>query len=267
MSSAKWSDPWYLGLKPRQRNLFDYLSECAENTCAGVYQFDPAVARLKTGPWTAAAFEETCQVAFQGHVKFYPGNWIWVVAYLEYNGRRGGKLSGDLAKGVFSILSKAPMQVVADFDARYGKEMALLGHPLGTLMGQTQDAPQTDHTPPYLSLPDLTKNPPTPLQPKVPEEMQPLYALIQTLPNWKSKPDDATWLAELVKDFPRLDYLAEVKLYRDRLKDGERKRFNHRMGLRNWMAKAIEFGRQKPEEAQRGTSGEALNQHYARGKA
>lgn len=121
MSSSKWNDPWYLGLTVRQRNLFDYLAENGDNTCAGVYQYDPSVAKLKTSPWKKGEYEETCAVAFAGHVAFYPGNWVWVVNYAKHNCQEDNK---NAWIGAARVVELAPLNLQANFINRYGDVLA-----------------------------------------------------------------------------------------------------------------------------------------------
>lgn len=117
VTSRKWNDPFYLGLSPQQRNLFDYLVENGDVTGAGVYQCDFSVARMKTQPWRRGRFEETLD-AFAGHVQFYEDSWTFVVQYLRHNGEN---MNPNFALGIVAVVENAPLQVQADFWSVYAK--------------------------------------------------------------------------------------------------------------------------------------------------
>lgn len=151
VSSKKWNDRWYLGLRMRERQLFDYLCENGDNTSAGVYQFDPDVARMKTRPWRRDEFEEACVVSLRGHIQFYEDSWIWVVRYLHYN---GDNMNPDFATGVERIVSEAPPQLQADFWAAYTKSLKRHGVPSKrALTGLPEPCETPSLTSPYPSIP------------------------------------------------------------------------------------------------------------------
>lgn len=166
MSSQKWRDPWYLSLTHQRRNLFDYLCECDENNCAGVYQCDHDVVRLKTKPWRPDAYDEAWRTLW-GHANLYAGDWVWIVNYLKWNG--GEKLSKTQAIGVVSITKRAPDALKRGFWHKYGSILTPAGYSIDTLcIGSEPKKPPkqpsnpqdmglwigyADPTYPYLALP------------------------------------------------------------------------------------------------------------------
>lgn len=149
VSSKKWNDRWYLGLRMRERQLFDYLCENGDNTSAGVYQFDPDVARMKTHPWRRDEFEATCLESFHGHIQFYESNWIWVIRYLHYN---GDNMNPDFASGIERIVGEAPPQLQADFWAVYAKKLERFGLPSKRALRGLPEPSDTPSLPPSPSL-------------------------------------------------------------------------------------------------------------------
>jgi len=148
-SSSKWNDPWYLSLHVHVRNLFDFLHECGENTIAGIYQGDLAVARLKTGNprWRQSAFEAAL-LELQGHVTIYPDNWLWVVNYLKWNVFDfQDSLSRPQAGGIVAIVRVAPVRLQADFWRRYGPKLAEAGYPWDTLGNGLSDPSESPPLP------------------------------------------------------------------------------------------------------------------------
>ena len=114
MSSAIWSKPWFSPkrLSRGGRLLWFYLTTCAENTGAGIFQCDVDTAMLKTGPWRGAEWEAAV-AALAGHIEFYPESWVWVVGYIIHNYEKG--VNKDQRTGISRLVAQAPEELQRNF--------------------------------------------------------------------------------------------------------------------------------------------------------
>ena len=123
MSGAIWNKPWFKAWSRGGKILWFYLTTTNDNTCAGVYQMDPDVAKMKTGPWRQQEWDQAL-AALHPHIVFYPGQWLWVTGYLEHNSHG---INEKIGKGVVAVVAEAPEQLRADFYALYGGTLKGIG--------------------------------------------------------------------------------------------------------------------------------------------
>ncbi len=274
--SSKWNDEWYLAQHVQVRNLFDYLSECAENNAAGVYQCDRAVARLKTAnpPWRVAAYEAAWGQCLPGHVNAYEHNWIWVVNYFKWNTLDQGGLSPLQAKGIMTLLGMAPTELQRDFWLRYGRALLAAGMAWQTLGNGLADPCETlGNLPPLpgpsLTGPDHTKEggavaprkraaPPTTSADAAPRATWPAErAALQAIPGYPfDESKDRLLMDSLAEAYSQLDLAAQLREMKTWLAARDRLPLRGQAGprsqVRNWMRKGDEFAASRG-----GRSGEA----------
>ena len=128
MSSSVWNKPWFKGWKRGGKLLWFYLTTCPEGTIAGIFQMDPDVAKMKTGPWQDSQWERDT-TAMHPHITFYEDNWVFVSGYLEENTKA---LNEKIATGIQRVVNDSPAQIRADFMARYEKFLGVYGMGIDT---------------------------------------------------------------------------------------------------------------------------------------
>ncbi len=152
IQSTIWNKPWFRAWKRGGKLLWFHFTTCAEGTIAGIFQMDPDVVRMKTGPWRQAEWERDT-AAMHPHIIFYPDNWVFIAGYLEHNTRG---INVKLADGIARVVNAAPEQVRADFMVRYER-----------LLGVYAMGIETPLRPPSNPSDDILPSPPhpTPTQP------------------------------------------------------------------------------------------------------
>ena len=128
MSSTIWRKPWFKAWKRGGKLLWFYLTSCDEGTIAGIFQCDPDVAKMRTGPWGDAAWQRDT-AAMYPHVIFYPDNWVFIPGYLEENTHG---INEKHAAGIARVVNDAPEQIRADFMARYEKPLGVFAMGIDT---------------------------------------------------------------------------------------------------------------------------------------
>jgi len=149
MSSNIWKKPWFRPKKmPRGgRLLWFYLTTGLEGNGAGVFQSDPDVAALKTGPWRQGEWEKSVE-SLAGHIEFYGGDWVWIVGYIAHNYENG--VNGDQWRGIEKIVADAPEELRGNFHDCYAC-LHGLQRPSDSIIPVKAEYQRTGGTPPPTS--------------------------------------------------------------------------------------------------------------------
>jgi len=157
MSSTIWSKPWFKRWRKGGKLLWFYLTTCPEGTIAGIFQMDPDVARMKTGPWQDSQWERDT-AAMHPHVSFYPDNWVFVSGYLGENTKA---LNEKLGIGIQRVVNDAPPRIRADFMAKYEKFLGVYGMGIDTPPRPHSEGSDNTLPSPSLPLPPQEQHIPT----------------------------------------------------------------------------------------------------------
>jgi hypothetical protein len=84
-----------------------------------------------------------------------------------------------------------------------------------------------------------------------------ILSTLKDTPNYKfNYEEDLSYIRILTVDFPEIDVSEQIQRWRDHKRDKPlTKNGNHRLGLRNWMKKAVEFGMKNGTLKAKGTAG------------
>ena len=251
MSSNIWNKPWFRSLTDKGKLLWFYLTTCADNSGAGVFQYDTDVMRIKTGKWRGNQWEDAL-AGLAGHINFYEDNWVWVVGYVKHNYQR---VNAKQRKGIEKLVACAPPNLRADFWLEYAplreeSDTPIIPHRDGYGTPLIQSSPPL----PSPALPSPAQKqggsgkPSPPPRPAWPAESKALRS-IDGYPFNEEK--DRALMDALAETYGQLDLAKEVLKLRTWAQaqgilplKGQR---GPRQRVRKWMQNADRFGQQDRE--------------------
>jgi len=256
MSSDIWNKPWFRSLTDKGKLLWFYLTTCADNSGAGIFQYDTDVVRIKTGRWRGEQWEDAL-AGLAGHINFYPDNWVWIVGYVKHNYQR---VNEKQRKGIDRLVACAPPQLRADFWQEYaplreGSDTPIIPHRDGydTLLIQSSPPLPSPAIPYQAKKEGGSGKPSPPPRPTWAAESQALKAIDGYPFDEEKDRERFDGFAEL---YGQLDLTREVLKWKGWLRDKDMLPLKGQAGprsrLRNWMKNAdAGYGQSRRQESSR----------------